>query len=104
MKLKSPESFGPEKTAPAPENGSREISAAEFLKYNNWIQIELMKRSEMEDMEWVQKYSQKFRDLFKENKTQFIQMYHEDLEALCALIKEVLEREEENNGNEKKSQ
>jgi hypothetical protein len=99
--MKSPESFRPKNSESKPENGSQEISAAEFLKYNNWIQIELMKRSQLEDMAWVQKYSQKFRDLFKENKEEFIKMYHEDLEALCALIAVVLEKD---NGDNKKSQ
>lgn len=100
--MKSPESFSPGRAEKIPKSETGEISAAEFLKYNNWIQIELMKRSQLEDMKWVQKYSQKFRDLFKENKEQFIRMYHEDLEALCALIKEVLEKED-GNGEEKEN-
>ncbi len=56
-----------------------------------FIQAELIKRTTMNGVEWIEKRSPEFRKLFDSNKEQFMKMYRENPEALYTLLEEALE-------------
>ena len=56
------------------------------------IQAELMKRSPMDRMEWIEKHSAEFRELFERNKEKFVEMYRDNPETLYTFLEESLER------------
>ena len=72
----------------------RESRSAEELKIYVAIEIEAMRRSNFEHLEWVEHYADNFGKLFDDNKEQFLKLYKENPEELYALIRAILEIED----------
>ncbi len=80
--LKSPEKF---------KNSSPEDKKEDSeLKFFNSIQVELMRRSGLDEIEWIEKNSKEVRELFNDNKEQFLEIYNQDPSELYALIEMAL--------------
>ncbi|GEM_PF-5810321 len=80
--LKSPEKF--KNSSPEGKKGGSELEI-----FNN-IQIELMKRSKIDEIEWIEKNSKEIREFFNANKSQFLEIYKQDPNELYALLEMAL--------------
>ena len=53
------------------KNDPKENRESSLLEMTNKIQVELMKRSKMDSVKWIEKYSEEFRDLLDSNQELF---------------------------------
>ena len=58
----------------------------------NSIQMELVRRSKINEIEWIKTNSPEFREFFNSNKDQFTKLYKEDPNELYALLEMVLRK------------
>ncbi len=71
-----------------------EARSTEEFKIYIAIETEVMKRSNLEHLEWTQHYADDFGKVFDSNKENFLKLYKENPEELYALIRAILEIED----------
>ena len=74
------------------KNNQKENREPSLLEMSNRIQVELMRRSQMDSVKWIEKYSEEFRDLLDSNQELFKEIYQRDPGELYFLLELALGR------------
>lgn len=98
MKIELSTNKSPEQNIPSEpffDNTEAVIDPEEYSKITNQIQIILMKKSGIDLLEWVNKYSEKFREII-ERFPEKINVYKKDPEAVIDFLQDELYKDEQN--------